>query len=77
MSEVKLKPCPFCGTEPYTSIVRSDDEKMEIYIQCNDIDCGTKMEFTIKAEKVFLDFNDVIDGISKAAEAWNRRASNE
>ena len=77
MSEIKLKPCPFCGTEPYTAIVGSDDEKMKIYIQCNDLDCGTKIEFTIKAERVYLDFDDVMDGISKAVEVWNRRADNE
>ena len=77
MSEVKLKPCPFCGTEAYTAIVGWDDEKMKIYIQCNDPDCGTKMEFTIKAERVYLDFDDVMDGISKAVEVWNRRADNE
>lgn len=74
MSEIKLKSCPFCETEPYTSIVGSDDEKMKIYIQCNNPDCGTKMEFTIKAERVFLEFDDVIGGINKAIEAWNRRA---
>lgn len=77
MGEIKLKPCPFCGSDPYTAIVGSNDEKMKIYIQCNASDCGTKMEFTIKAERVCLNFNDVISGINKAVEAWNRRAENE
>ena len=77
MREMKLKPGPCCETEPYTAIVGSDDEKMKIDIQCNDPDCGTKMEFTIKAERVYLDFDDVMDGISKAVEVWNRRADNE
>ena len=35
------------------------------------------MDFTIEAESAFLDFDDVINGISKAAEAWNRREENE
>lgn len=77
MSEIKLKPCPFCGTMPYTSIVKSSDEKMKIYIQCDSSECGAKMDFTIEAENGFLDFDDVINGISKAAEAWNRRVDNE
>ena len=77
MNEIRLKPCPFCGTEPYTSIVGSDDEKMKIYIQCNNPDCGTKMDFTIKAERVILRFEDVINGINKAIETWNRREGNE
>ena len=50
---------------------------MKIYIQCNDPDCGTKIEFTIKAERVYLDFDDVMDGISKAVEVWNRRTSDD
>lgn len=77
MSEIKLKPCPFCGTEPYTAIVGVNDEKMKIFIRCNNPNCGTKMEFTIKAERIFLRFDDVISGINKAVETWNRRAENE
>lgn len=77
MNEIRLKPCPFCGTEPYTSIVGSNEEKMKIYIQCNNSDCGTKIDFTIKAERVFLRFEDVINGINKAIETWNRREGNE
>ena len=77
MSEIKLKSCPFCGTIPYTSIVKSSDEKMKIYIQCNSSECGAKMDFTIEAESAYLDFDDVINGISKAAEAWNRRDGSE
>lgn len=72
MREIKLKPCPFCGTEAYTSIERSDGEKMRIYIQCNDSTCGAKMDFTIKPEGSFLNFYDVFSGINKAVEAWNR-----
>ena len=77
MSEIKLKPCPFCGIMPYTSIVKSSDEKMEIYIQCDNSECGTKMDFAIEAENGFLDFDDVVNGISKAVEAWNRRVTDE
>lgn len=77
MSEIKLKPCPHCGTKAYTSIVGSSERKMDIYIQCDNANCGARMDFTIMSEKVFLDFDDVVNGITKAAETWNRREDDE
>ena len=77
MSEIKLKPCPFCGTLPYTSVNGSNGKKIKGYIQCNNPNCGALMEFEIKTESGFLRINEVIDGFNKAEEAWNRRADNE
>ena len=73
MSEIKLKPCPFCGTLPYTSVNESNGKKIKGYIQCNNPHCGVLMEFEIKAESGFLKINEVINGFNEAAEAWNRR----
>lgn len=73
MSEIKLKPCPCCGEKPYTAVVEKGDEKMDAHIICDNSNCGMRMKFTIKAENRFLSFDDVINGINKAIEAWNRR----
>ena len=77
MNEIKLKPCPFCGELPYTSVNESNGKKMEGYIQCNNPYCGALIEFEIKAENGFLKINEVINGFSKAEEAWNRRAGEQ
>lgn len=77
MSEIKLKPCPFCGTMPYTSINESDGKKIKGYIQCNNPNCGVLMNFEIDTKGGFLKFDDVIDGLNEMEETWNRRADNE
>lgn len=77
MKNTELKPCPFCGTKPYTVIEGSTDQIMKGYISCNNSDCGAKIRFRIKAKNVFLDFDDVIDGLQKAGEAWNMRVNKD
>lgn len=74
MREIKLKPCPCCGTEAYTRFTVLKDDELHGYISCNNPTCGLEMRFKIKPSHILLDFNDVIDGINNAAEAWNRRA---
>ena len=74
MSEIKLKPCPFCGTEPYTSVNESNGKEIKGYIQCDNPHCGTLMEFVIRTESGFLRINEVINGFNEAEGAWNRRA---
>lgn len=73
MSEIKLKPCPCCGTEAYTHFTDLKSEVLYGYISCNNSTCGLEMRFRIEPSHILLDFNDVIDGINNAAEAWNRR----
>lgn len=74
MREIKLKPCPCCGTEAYTHFKVLKGDELHGYISCNNSTCGLEMRFKIKPSHILLDFNDVIDGINNAAEAWNRRA---
>lgn len=73
MSKIKLLPCPCCGTEPFTYITSVMNEKMEGYISCNNPKCALKMEFKIKAKSVFLNFDDVINGLHNVSDKWNRR----
>lgn len=74
MSEIKLKPCPFCKTLPYTSIEFANDTKIKGYIQCNNPYCGAKIDFEYKTKSGFLTFDEVIEALNETIEAWNRRA---
>ena len=42
MSEIKLKPCPFCGSENITEGSRMFDFGEDIYIACKE--CGAKIQ---------------------------------
>lgn len=77
MSEIKLKPCPFCGGKPYTRVTLAANDEMNGYISCNNSKCATKMNFTIKGGNILLSFEDVINGLYNAADKWNRRTDNE
>ena len=73
MSEITLKPCPFCKTIPYTSIESADGKKIKGYIQCNEPDCGAKIDLEYKSKNGFLTFDEVMEALNKTIEAWNRR----
>lgn len=77
MSKIELKPCPFCKTMPYTSIESADGEKIKGYIQCNEPDCGAKIDFKYKSKNGFLTFDEVMEALSEIIEAWNRRAGEQ
>lgn len=74
MSEIKLKPCPFCGaknvrlmsneTKASACCIDSDDEleAKYCYIHCYGCD---------------MDFMPDVDIAKDVMEAWNRRADNE
>ena len=56
----KLKPCPFCGGQPYIVSWRDEKErKNPTSIKCEE--CGAK--------------TDIYDRIKDAKSAWNRRAT--
>ena len=65
MSEIKLKPCPFCGGE---AVLKCD--RIGLYCaKCTNCGCMTTFQF---------DFGDGEETSKrKAAEVWNRRADNE
>lgn len=65
MSEIKLKPCPFCGGE---AILKRD--RIGLYcVKCTNCGCMTTYQF---------DFGEGEETSKrKAADVWNRRADNE
>lgn len=65
MSEIKLKPCPFCGGE---AILKRD--RIGLYcVKCTNCGCMTTFQFDLgEGEEVSK---------RKAADIWNRRADNE
>ena len=78
MSEIKLKPCPFCGGEAVFA-VRSNksshhDVGFDFTILCSGCQTRLPAEYSLTAE---LDAQGYIittsDGRKAAAEAWNRR----
>ncbi len=77
MSENKLKPCPFCGTMPYSSVESTGVRKIKRYIQCDNANCGAKITFEYETQNGFLRFNEVYKALNKAIETWNRRIDNE
>ena len=76
-SEIKLKPCPCCGTESYTHFTDLKGETLRGYISCNNSTCGLEMRFEMAPQNVLLNFDDVIKGMNDAAEAWNRRVGEQ
>ena len=69
----ELKPCPFCGKEPYMWFSMYDADKAKLEIYCRN--CGAKTEMLKK-----IDFSgkenpgySFIDLERKTKEKWNRR----
>lgn len=77
MSEIKLKPCPCCGTETYTHFTALKNDELSGFVSCNSPECALKMNFVIKPSHVLLSFDDVINGVHNVADKWNRRTENE
>lgn len=73
MSEIKLKPCSCCGTEPYTHFTVLKNDELHGFVSCNNPKCALKMSFAIKPSSILLNFNDVINGLHDIADRWNRR----
>lgn len=63
MSEIKLKPCPFCGSEDVVIVKPINLGKIGKALLCNK--CNTRVGFPMA-------YDDLM-----AMDAWNRRATNE
>lgn len=76
MGEIKLKPCPFCGTDAYTEFKHigrnCTTEMYDLIVKCNRSDCGLE-----KHHKICLDdelFDTVLKEIKFVVDDWNNRA---
>lgn len=82
MSEIKLKPCPFCGREAVFVIKSHSSSHRDVgfnfFIQCSKCYTRLPQEYSLTLR---LDEDGNIsttsDGRKDAEEAWNRRADNE
>lgn len=75
----KLKPCPFCGSEPQNVIVAGDREyTFTIFCRkCGDVGKHFKVDnISLDDGRRFpnrITFQKVFDGIDGAIKEWNRR----
>lgn len=60
MSEIKLKPCPFCGSKNIKEGEKNGGLWKDIYIKCKE--CGCKIQICSEYGK-----NELLN-------RWNRRA---
>lgn len=83
MSEIKLKPCPFCGKEAEFFVIDSKTydggkaAEWSFSIHCTN--CGVKNPHTYRLEAVLdknAEFQFRLDERRVAADDWNRRADN-
>lgn len=65
MTEIKLKACPFCGSQQVSIEDISTEDETYFMIQCENEECY--------AAACFGDESETQEG---AARAWNRRADN-
>lgn len=79
MGEIRLKPCPICGTDVYTQFEHigrnCTTEIYDLKIKCNNTVCGLE-----KHHKIMLDdesFDNLLKEIKQVVDDWNRRAGEE
>lgn len=75
MTEIKLKPCPFCGKEVITavSVIHMDfGDNIRFAVYCPACHVGQYSEIVD-----FNTFEETEKTMKKAIEAWNRMAEND
>ena len=72
MTTPDLKPCPFCGGEP----LLMQKENNSWYVTCNSCSASSK-EHAPRAVIPWEAYHALQDAVSKAVDAWNRRANDE
>lgn len=73
MSEIKLKPCPFCGGTPncYIKVLRGmSQDYIKIAVTCNK--CDIEKEYRVASGSPF---ELIIKAYIEANKEWNRRAN--
>ena len=73
----ELKPCPFCGGNPETSVCCTDwkDAMQSFLVEVKCMDCKVSRYVFVTGDRLtFFDFDVAFE---KAEDAWNRRADCE
>ena len=81
MNEIKLKPCPFCGSEAQFKTIsnKSGNQSVGFEFEISCVKCGVMLpkrdsvEFQLSNSGVI---KPITDHRMTALEAWNRRADN-
>lgn len=71
MSNIDLKPCPFCGKK----VIVAKDNHDKVLIVCENC----KLFFGIEVEngtELFEGWRATFDSVAEATDAWNRRDDN-
>ena len=78
MNELKLKPCPFCGSLPQTNIeiasMGGGSDRINFSVVCGK--CGTNKTVALYT-KEYKTFTDVQESILLVTEMWNKRVTDE
>lgn len=83
MDEIKLKPCPFCGGEPYfyTKSIGEESGALSFYFRIACRRCQTSPNNAYGDIKIHLLDNGELsispDDRKKVAAEWNRRVNDE
>lgn len=84
MPEIKLSPCPFCGSVPHfkqkSNCCTNTSKVAEFIVYCQGCGIEFPQKFTFKIEFDLESIGGIKvleDERPKAVEAWNRRAKNE
>ena len=76
---MKLKPCPFCGSEQVNIILEHDRECGRCwYVQC--LNCyarGSSMVESVGNQRPDEAYKQIVAATHDAVAAWNKRASEE
>ena len=74
----KYKPCPFCGSQPYTKVYikgpsyHTDMYKIEVNVVCTK--CGIMQWVDTLSARSIEEFAESVEKLSKAAaDLWNTR----
>lgn len=70
MSDLKLKPCPFCGGEAMPVYCENGSRYTSNIVYLSK-------RGTVKCKRCQLELPHVYSTVRKAIEAWNRRVDNE
>lgn len=72
MGDIKLKPCPFCGSETPKLFAKKDGKYLDIHVEC--IECFTQSaaySANLADEEAAID--NIEEAIWRATDCWNRR----
>lgn len=69
---IKLKPCPFCGNEPYTMVESKANTIIVVSVRCQK--CFAELHDSVED---LCDLDTMQRAINNVIATWNRRIENE